>query len=213
MPEFVVREFEAFRDCGDFVCGHASLTCPRCAFKRDIPLSCRRRGWCPACLERRCLDRSTFLRECVIGNTPVRHWAFSLPPPLRFYAGFDPSLLTKILTAYTDAMSRYLRWKAKKVLNLDSVDLAHPASITVIQRWSRTLDLNIHFHSLVADGVFVQRERDGDVTFHQLPPPTRQEIDAIAWDACLRVRKALVARDVWQDLPASDDSTSPGPSR
>lgn len=213
VPEFVIREFEAYRDCGDFACAHACLTCPRCAFKRDIPLSCRRRGWCPACLQRRCLDRSTFLRERVIGSTPVRHWAFSVAPPLRFYIGFDPSLLTEVLNCYTDAQARCLKWKAKKLLKLKSVNQAIPASITTIQRWSKTLDLNVHFHSIVADGVFVQREPDGEVTFHQLPPLTRQEIEDVAWDACLRIRKVLVQRGVWQDLPEDDVATASAPAR
>lgn len=207
MPEYVIREFEDYRDCGDFVSGHACLECPRCPFERDIPLSCGGR-WCPPCMGRRCLDRSTFLRKRVIGSTPVRHWTFSLASPLRFFAGFDPSLISDVLTCYTDAQKRALRWKAKKLLKLKSVEQASVASITTIQRWSKSLDLNVHFHSLVADGVFVQLEPDGEVTFHQLPPLTRHEIEDIAWDTCLRVRKMLIARGAWEDLPPGGDATA-----
>jgi hypothetical protein len=45
---------------------------------------------------------------------------------------------------------------------------AQTGAYTVIQRFSSSLALNIHFHSMVMDGVFVPAEDDGPPVFHRL---------------------------------------------
>jgi hypothetical protein len=45
---------------------------------------------------------------------------------------------------------------------------AQTGAYTVIQRFSSSLALNIHFHSLVTDGVFVPSPDDAPPTFHRL---------------------------------------------
>lgn len=74
--------------------------------------------------------------------------------------------------AFLRSVFPFLRWKAREVLGLRSVTLAHPGAVSVIQRASGHLALNVHFHSLVSDGVFIRDEPDGPLTFHELLPPT-----------------------------------------
>jgi hypothetical protein len=210
LASFIIREFVAFVHCGDVTHAWAELGCTRssCSYKRTIPLCCKRRGWCTYCGERRLWDRSAFLEHHVLGDTPVRHWVDTLPPPLRFNLAVDPSLVTTALKCHTEAIFRHLRWKAKRVLKLESTKHAHPGAVTTIQRFSSNLDLNVHFHSLVTDGVFVQTTPDGPVTFHQLAPPTSAEIAAVAWDTCRRVCNALRRRGLWRDLPDPEKPAS-----
>lgn len=108
-------------------------------------------------------------------------------------------------------MSGFLRWKAKDVLGLRSVTMAHPGAVTAIQRSSSHLALHIHFHSLVTDGVFVQQNPEDSVTFHALPPPTDMEVTDVAWDTCRRTRSLLIRRGLWQDDPEqpSDSDCDP----
>lgn len=97
-----------------------------------------------------------------------------------------------------DAVFRSLRWKAKYLLELSSVTLAHPGAVTAIQRSSSHLALNIHFHALVTDGVFV-REPGEPAVFRELPPPSDAEVTEVAWDTCRRTRDILIRRGLWQD--------------
>lgn len=207
---FVLREFNAFLRCGDIAGGTATMFCPRCDFNKDIVFSCKRRGWCTYCLEHRMRDRSAFFRKCVLGDTPVRHWVESFPPPLRYQLAYDPSLTTDVLGVHIEEIFRFLKWKAKRALGLSSVHQAHPGAITVIQRASANLNLNLHFHSLVTDGAWYRRSPDGPLLFHELPAPTDEEIADVAWRTCLRTRDILVRRGVWRDIPDQPPGTIQG---
>ena len=52
----------------------------------------------------------------------------------------------------------------------------HPGTLTVIQRFEGGLNLNVHFHTLVLDGVFA--ESGGTLVFHGALPPTGAEVGA-----------------------------------
>lgn len=130
----------------------------------------------------------------------------SLPPPLRYLLAYDSSLVSDVLGAFVAAVFGFLRWKAKEVLGLHSVTMAHPGAVTAIQRSSSHLALNVHFHSLVPDGVFVQQSPGDPVTFHALPPPTDEEVTDVAWETCRRTRDLLIRRGLWKEDPEPSDS-------
>ena len=64
-------------------------------------------------------------------------------------------------------------------------------SITVVQRFGSALNLNIHLHCLVLDGVFVKGHQDGSATFHPLPAPTTEQIEALLVYAVSRMERWL----------------------
>jgi hypothetical protein len=45
-------------------------------------------------------------------------------------------------------------------------------SVTVIQRFGGGLNLNVHYHTLLFDGVFFTNRANGALDFRPLPPPT-----------------------------------------
>src|SRR5215510_321096 len=75
LPRFVEREFEEYLRCGLLEWGCLHLVCRSCGHSQLVALSCKRRGFCPACLGRRQLSlpalddgadvkrRSTFSRN------------------------------------------------------------------------------------------------------------------------------------------------------
>lgn len=199
-PWFVAREFEALLKCGDPDHGRAVLACFPCGEGTVVPFTCKRRGFCPDCLERRMMERSQVIVDTIVGETPVRHWILSLPPPLRYILGYSADHITIVLTAFIEALSQHQRWKAKRMFGLESVDDAQTAAVTAVQRGSANLALNVHFHSLVPDGVFV-RDDSGQLVFRELPMPSLAEIAAIAWRACRKTLKALEKRGEWRQLP------------
>ncbi len=212
VSSIAIREFQRYLRCGDITAGHAKLFCDACHFEHDIPFSCKQRGWCSYCIVRRMMDRSTFLGTHVLGDTPIRHWALALPPPLRYGLAFDSSLTSDVLAIHVESIFKLLRRQAKFHLGLASEKLAHPGSMSVIHRASKNLAVSLHFHSLVTDGVYVRDGDDGPLVFHQLPPPTRSEVLWVAWETCRRTVDLLRRRGMWQDLPdaAGDDQTIHG---
>jgi len=204
LPGFVCREFEKYLRCGVLCEGFARLHCSACGYDRLVGFSCKRRGFCPSCLGRRMNDGAAYLVDHVFGDTPVRHWVLSLPHPLRYILAYDASLLSDVLGGFIEEVFRFLRWQAKSTLGLDSVTQAHPGAVTAIQRSSSHLSLNIHFHSLVSEGVFVQEDSGGPAIFHQLPPPTDDEVSHVASEVCKRTIALLKRKGRWHDDPEQD---------
>ena len=63
-----------------------------------------------------------------------------------------------------------------------------PGAVTAIQRFGSALNLNVHFHAVVPDGVFVEAGPDA-VRFAALPRPTDADV---AW-ICDRVARRVLA--------------------
>jgi hypothetical protein len=61
LPRFVVREFDEYLRCGILEEGCLHLVCRRCGFAQVVALSCKKRGFCPACLGRRMADAAVHL--------------------------------------------------------------------------------------------------------------------------------------------------------
>jgi hypothetical protein len=60
-----------------------------------------------------------------------------------------------------------------------------------VQRFDSGLRLNVHFHVLALDGVYV-RDTSGAPVFHALPAPTENEVADVARRTAERVHKLLV---------------------
>ena len=120
---------------------------------------------------------------------------------------YDAVLLSAVLSIFIQCVFQFLRWKAKTELGLRSVTMGYPGSVTSIQRSSSHLSLNIHFHALVTDGVFVQEEPGGEVQFHALTPPTDDEVTAVAQDICCKTIELLKSKGIWKDHESDTEDT------
>ena len=58
VPRFVVREFEEYLRCGVLEEGCLHLVCRQCGHSQVVALSCKKRGFCPACLGHRMAVRA-----------------------------------------------------------------------------------------------------------------------------------------------------------
>jgi hypothetical protein len=65
--------------------------------------------------------------------------------------------------------------------------------VTVIQRFGGGLNLNVHFHTLVLDGVFTEGAEEM-LRFEPTPPPTDEEIGVVLATIRTRVRRLLRRR-------------------
>jgi hypothetical protein len=77
-------------------------------------------------------------------------------------------------------------------------------SVTVMQRAGSGLNVNLHFHTLVLDGVFTEAP-GGALAFHPAPAPTDAEVAAALATIRHRVQRLLVRRG----LEPGDAATGP----
>lgn len=155
-------------------------------------------GWIRcSCIARRMADLAAHLEREVLPEVPIRHWICSLPWGLRALVGYDRELCAQVLSAFVGELSRSLKRRAKEEHGLKSVAEAFTGALAAVQRVDSALRLNVHFHILALDGVYV-RQDPGDarsqLIFHTLPTPTREQVANIARRTAQRVEKLLQAR-------------------
>ena len=191
LPQFVVDEVEAFLKCG--IVAHRTLrvACDSCGGSRLVPFSCKRRGFCPSCLGRRMADFAAHLCDYVMPHVPVRQWVLTVPFGLRFRLAFDPSAAGVALRSFVSVISGWLRRQARARRIPGTLKTG---GATVIQRFGSTLNLNVHFHTLMIDGVYAVGP-DGAVLFHPLPAPTDADLAAIAERVFRKISKKVDAID------------------
>jgi len=205
LPQFVKKEVDDYLTCGILEHGFLRLACLACGHERLVGFSCKRRGFCPSCLGRRMTDTAVHLAENVFPSQMVRQWVCSLPWKLRSLLGYDKALCAQVLRAFTEEVRRSLRHRAKKMLGLVSRAEAHTGGISFIQRFDSALRLNVHFHSLFLDGVFVRAE-DGDLEFHELPEPSPEQVADVAARTSKRVIRLLEKAGKTLDSESFDDA-------
>jgi hypothetical protein len=76
--------------------------------------------------------------------------------------------------------------------------------VTALQRAGSGLNVNLHFHTLVLDGVFSEGDA-GTLEFHPAPAPSDAEVAAVLATVRQRVRRLLGRRG----LEPADDATGP----
>ena len=173
LPRFVVGEFERYLGCGILANGFARVRCTACGDELLVAFSCKGRGFCPSCTTRRMHDTSAHLVERVIPRVPVRQWVLSLPRWARFLLARDPALITRALDL---ALRRVFAWQRLGARRAGARD-PRAGAVSFVQRFGGALNLNVHFHCVIPDGVFVREE--GGVRFLPLPPPSDEEVLAV----------------------------------
>jgi predicted RNA-binding Zn-ribbon protein involved in translation (DUF1610 family) len=96
----VIRaSIDKFLKCGDLKEGFARVRCPDCGKELFLAYSCRQRGACPSCDQKRSLMLALRLNAQVFEAVPHRQWVFTIPRRLRVYFRYDRSLLGKLCQA------------------------------------------------------------------------------------------------------------------
>ncbi len=183
LPRYVEQELRAYLKCGVFSEGFVRAHCDTCGHDLLIAFSCHGRTICPSCCGRRMANVAAQLVDRVLPDVPVRQYVLTLPYELRRLAAFKADVLTALARIFVEAIFARYRAGAKR----EGIEGAQCGSITFVQRFG-SLNLNVHFHVLVLDGVF-SRDPDERVLFHAAPAPTAADLDAIV----ARVQQRSVA--------------------
>ena len=152
LPQFVEREFREFLLCGVFEAGVARFQCEGCAREHLVPFSCKGRAWCPSCGGRRMTERAAHLVDAVLPWVPVRQWVLTMPYRLRYQMAWNHGLSRAVLRVYT----RVLLGVYARGARARGIDGGQTGMVTALQRAGGALNTNLHFHTLVLDGVFTE---------------------------------------------------------
>ena len=133
-------------------------------------------------------ESASHLVDEVLPYLPFRQWVLSFPFPLRLLFAKDPQLTRQILNLVLRAISSLLIKKA----GLKKKSGAKSGSVTFLQQFGGSLNLNIHFHILYPDGVWSFKE--GKANFHLITPPSRSELDNLLKTIAQRTVKILEKR-------------------
>ena len=61
LPDYVQAEFDAYLKCGILEYGFVKMSCEDCQATLLVPLSCKKRGFCPSCIGKRMNEGAAFL--------------------------------------------------------------------------------------------------------------------------------------------------------
>lgn len=184
-PPIVEKTFRAYVECGIWAHGFLRVRCEDCGHETQVAFSCKKRGVCPSCTARRMSETAAHLVDSVLPKAPYRQWVLSLPYQLRWMLYRDEKRLTQVHRIVMQCVFAYQRKMAKRLGTRE----VHPGAITFVQRFGTALNVNVHFHALVPDGVFVQS--DNGLVFIELAPPTDEDIARIVQRIAKRVNVLL----------------------
>jgi len=96
-------------------------------------------------------DTAAHLVDRVLPEVPVRQWVLSLPVALRYRLAYDAALTRAVLGVFVRTVCASLRRRARRHWK---VDRGKCGAVSCVQRFGDALNRNVHFHSLVLDGVY-----------------------------------------------------------
>jgi len=131
---------------------------------------------------------------------PVRQWVLTVPYRLRYQLAWNHGLSRAVLRVYTRVLHDMYARGAREC----GVPGGRSGSVTVMQRAGSGLNVKLHFHTLVLDGVFTEA-LGGVLMFHPAPAPSDAEVAAVLATIRHRVQRLLVRRG----LGPADDATGP----
>jgi len=127
-------------------------------------------------------ERAALLVDEVFPEQPVRQCVRSVPYPLRFLFASRPDIMGVLLGIVYRVIATHLASFSAKC--------ARTGTVTLIQRFGGALNLNLHFHLLFLDGVYVERP-DGSLTLRWVKAPTGAELTALVSHIASRVGRFL----------------------
>jgi hypothetical protein len=115
------------------------------------------------------------LVECAMPWVPTRQWVVSVPMPLRYWMPPSRNLIAQVHTIIRTTIAQYyVNQAVKRGVERHKVQ---PGSVTFLQRFGGALQLNVHYHVIVIEGVFVDRTAQGlKPRFVKVEPPSDADV-------------------------------------
>jgi len=138
---------QRFACCGDLHEGFARVRCPDCRLEYLLAFSCKTRGFCPSCQQRRTVQTAQMLVEDVFAIVPRCHYVLSLPVALRTFFQRDRSLLKNLCRLANESLREWMQTA------LNETDAA-PGVVLTLHTFGDYLNFHPHIHAIATDGLF-----------------------------------------------------------
>ena len=203
LPSRVRRTLEKVALCGDPRRGFAWLLCGPCDVHKLVAHSCKVRVICGRCGGRRMATTAAHLVDRVFPHVAVRQWVLTVPWPRRRLLARKPELARGVLSVMLNTV---FAWQAKRSGKVG----AQGGSVTATQRFSSDLRLNLHFHALVLDGVYVEDPKTGRLRFWRDEGPRTADVEELVVLVAKKCEAWLARRGHGVEGTAGDEDHDPG---
>src|SRR5919201_2081317 len=113
--------------------------------------------------------------QCGIPWVPTRQWVVSVPMPLRYWMAASQDLTAQVHTIIRTTIGQY--YVNQAVTRGVPRATVQPGSVTFIQRFGSALNLNLHFHCVFLEGVYLDRTAAGlKPRFITVEPPSDADV-------------------------------------
>ena len=129
-------------------------------------------------------ESAALLVDAVLPRQPMRQWVLSVPFPLRFLFASRPAIMGRVLGIVYRAIATHLRRKAGY-----TKATAQTGAVTLIQRFGGAVNLNIHFHMLFLDGVYIRSCGESATRFAWVKAPTSDELTQLTHTIAKRIAR------------------------
>ena len=127
-------------------------------------------------------DEAAYRVDMLLPKADYRQWTVTVPWRIRFAMARDYRNITAVLRIVMRCLFTYQRKMARRVGHGEG----KPAAVTFVHRAGRVLNSHPHLHSLLPDGVFV--DKGGDVLrFVPLEPTPDDDIAGLVKRIAKRV--------------------------
>jgi hypothetical protein len=130
------------------------------------------------------------LIECVIPWAPTRQWVVSVPIPLRYWMSSSRDLMAQVHTTIRTTIAQfYVNQAVKRGVERHKMQ---PGSVSFIQRFGSSINLNLHFHVVFLEGIYLDRTEAGlKPRFVKGEPPSDADIAKVLQKVSHRVIRKL----------------------
>jgi len=141
-------------------------------------------------------DTAAHLIDRVLPVVDYRQWVLSVPKRLRLALARDAVAARESARIFLREVFRWQRRQAK----LLGIKKPHTGAVSITQRFGTKLDLNLHHHALLPDGVFTLDEKE-IAGFKVLPPPTCEELQELVERIAAKTQAMARSRGLLDDEP------------
>ena len=118
-------------------------------------------------------DRAARWVDTLLPRVAVRPVVVTVPWPRRWLLARKPDLSRGVLAIALREVQRWLQRVGT------SQRQGQTGSITVVQRFGSALNLNLHFHCLVLDGVYAEDPKTGRLRWHRSRRWTTEDVEGL----------------------------------
>ena len=140
-------------------------------------------------------ESAAHLVDHVIPDVPVRQGVISFPWVVRYLLARRSALCGAVRRSFLRAVSGFYQGRAAS----DGIQGGRTGAVNRIQRFGSALNLNVHFHALVLDGVYTAASPFARPVFHEAGELVDSEVAALVETIRTRVLRLLRRRGFLAD--------------